>query len=76
MPTIFRTPHIVGTQRAFLEKIVSLDLGQRTRRAREIGQVLFLFLFIGHSSFPESRASVVLPGCARPPRWGPGFFMD
>jgi hypothetical protein len=26
-------------------------------------------------AFPiKSRASVVLPGCARPPRWGPGFF--
>ena len=23
----------------------------------------------------ESRASVVLPGCARPPRRGPGFFI-
>src|SRR5437867_1002543 len=23
----------------------------------------------------DSRASVVLPGCARPPRGGPGFFV-
>jgi len=23
----------------------------------------------------ESRASVVLPGCVRPPRWGPAFFI-
>ena len=28
------------------------------------------------SNIDESRASVVLPGCARPPRGGPGFFMD
>ena len=24
----------------------------------------------------ETRASVVLPGCARPSRWGPGFFIS
>jgi hypothetical protein len=29
----------------------------------------------GSSLLIKSRASVVLPGCARPPRWGPGFLF-
>ena len=37
-----------------------------TDRALPIGELILL---------PESRASVVLPGCARLPRGGPGFFV-
>jgi len=40
--------------------------GDSDRRCSEIGS-----RFTNH----ESRASVVLPGCARPPRWGPGFLF-
>jgi hypothetical protein len=72
---IFGGSLIVGTPRAFLEQIIRSDLKPQLG-STEKGLPLtapghWRWILLTH----ESRASVVLPGCARPPRWGPGFFI-
>src|SRR5262249_14566080 len=52
-----------GTGHAFHTGVETIRQGQIDRTREFSGR------------YTEPRASVVLPGCARPPRGGPGFFF-